>query len=72
MRQVDLGVAFDAGCDFPFAENSLMVDIRYSLGMRKVANLNTVFKDSTDVVVYQNKRQVKTGVFSVVLGFTFP
>ncbi|MBI4429933.1 MAG: hypothetical protein HY562_12540 [Ignavibacteriales bacterium] len=49
-----------------------MVDIRYSLGMRKVANLNTVFKDSTDVVVYQNKRQVKTGVFSVVLGFTFP
>lgn len=71
IRQVDYGVAFGTGFHLNFESNALVFDLRYSLGMRDVVNLNTTLVDSTGAVIYQNNRLAKTGVFSVTIGIAF-
>ena len=72
IRQVDYGIAFGTGFHLNFESSALIFDLRYSLGMRDVVNLNTMLVDSTGAVIYQNQRLAKTGVFSVTIGLAFP
>jgi hypothetical protein len=71
LRQIDFGVVFGAAFSLEFEASSLIFDVRYTLGLRKVASILTTLTDVLGNVVYQNNREVKTKALSVTLGYAF-
>ena len=66
---VDFGVAMGGGFEFPAGSGSIVLDVRYTLGLVKIFKLNDYMKmegwTGADLV------KDKNGVLSIMVGYTF-
>jgi hypothetical protein len=66
---VDFGVAMGGGFEFPIESGSIVLDVRYTLGLVKIFKLSNYMRalgyERDTVVKYKN------GVLSIMLGYAF-
>jgi hypothetical protein len=58
VKKMDFGLAFGANLDFDIGHSSIIIDIRYSLGLSKISE-------------YEDDPDMKNSAFTLMLGYAF-
>ncbi len=66
---VDFGVAMGGGFEFPIESGSIVLDVRYTLGLVKIFKLNDYMR--AEGWERDNVVKDKNGVLSIMLGYAF-
>jgi len=70
-KRTDFGLVFGGGADFDITRFNIILDIRYSFSLKDAVNITTSISDFSGNVFYQNSRDVKNKVLSVMIGISF-
>jgi hypothetical protein len=70
-KRTDFGLAIGGGADFDITQFKIILDIRYSFSLKDAANITTTLSDLSGNIFYENSRDVKNKVFSIMIGISF-
>lgn len=70
-ERTDFGLAIGGGADFDITQFKIILDIRYSFSLKDAANITTTLSDFSGNIFYENSRDVKNRVFSIMIGISF-